>query len=80
MYKLNDNINNFFVQTGIAEFYNNNLTILSSEIINLKDLKKEKIDQLIIESEKILNDQKINDDVKYLTIHKINTLKSLNLN
>tara|TARA_B100001123_G_C14581689_1_gene738465 strand:- start:87 stop:488 length:402 start_codon:yes stop_codon:yes gene_type:complete len=80
VFKLNDNINNFFVQTGIAEFYNNNLTILSSEIINLKDLKKEKIDQLIIESEKILNDQKINDDVKYLTIHKINTLKSLNLN
>ena len=78
--KSSENINSFFVQDGIIEFYNNNLTILSSKIINIKNLNKEKIDQLITEIEKILNDEKLNDDDRYLANHKIETLRSLNLN
>ena len=75
-----ENVNSFFVQDGIIEFYNNNLTILSSKIINIKNLNKEKIDQLITETEKILNDDKLNDDNRYLANHKIDILRSLNLN
>ena len=75
-----ENVNSFFVQDGIIEFYNNNLTILSSKIINIKNLNKEKIDQLITETEKILNDEKLNDDNRYLANHKIDALRSLNLN
>ena len=78
--KSSENVNSFFVQDGIIEFYNNNLTILSSKIINIKNLNKEKIDQLITETEKILNDDKLNDDNKYLANHKIDVLRSLNLN
>lgn len=78
--KSSANINSFFVQDGIIEFYNNNLTILSSKIINIKNLNKEKIDLLITETEKILNDDKLNDDNKYLANHKIDILRSLNLN
>jgi len=78
--KSSANINSFFVQDGIIEFYNNNLTILSNKIINIKNLNKEKIDLLITETEKILNDDKLNDDNKYLANHKIDILRSLNLN
>ena len=78
--KSSENIHSFFVQDGIIEFYNNNLTILSSKIINIKNLNKEKIDQLITETEKILNDEKLNDDNRYLANHKIDALRSLNLN
>ena len=78
--KSSENVNSFFAQDGIIEFYNNNLTILSSKIINIKNLNKEKIDQLITETEKILNDEKLNDDNKYLANHKIDVLRSLNLN
>ena len=78
--KLSKNVNSFFVQNGIIEFCNNNLTILSTKIINIKDLNKEKIDQLITETEKILNDEKLNDDNRYLANHKIDVLRSLNLN
>ena len=78
--KSSENINSFFVQDGIIEFYNNNLTILSTKIINIKNLNKEKIDQLITETEKILNDEKLNDDDRYLASHKIDVLRSLNLN
>ena len=78
--KSSANINSFFVQDGIIEFYNNNLTILSSKIINIKNLNKEKIDHLITETEKILNDEKLNDNNRYLANHKIEVLRSLNLN
>ena len=78
--KSSENVNSFFVQDGIIEFYNNNLTILSSKIINIKNLNKEKIDQLITETEKILDDEKLNDNNRYLANHKINALRSLNLN
>jgi len=78
--KSSENVNSFFVQDGIIEFYNNNLTILSSKIINIKNLNKEKIDQLITETEKILDDKKLNDDNRYLANHKINALRTLNLN
>ena len=78
--KSSENANSFFVQDGIIEFYNNNLTILSSKIVDIKNLNKEKIDQLITETEKILNDEKLNDDNKYLANHKIDVLRSLNLN
>ena len=78
--KSSENVNIFFVQDGIIEFYNNNLTILSTKIINIKNLNKEKIDHLITETEKILNDEKLNDNNRYLANHKINVLRSLNLN
>ena len=78
--KSSENVNSFFVQDGIIEFYNNNLTILSTEIINIKNLNKEKIDQLITETEKILNDEKLNDDNRYLANHKIEILRFLSIN
>ena len=78
--KSSENVNSFFVQDGIIEFYNNNLTILSSKITNIKNLNKEKIDQLITETEKILNDEKLNDNDRYLANHKIDALRSLDLN
>ena len=78
--KSSEDVNSFFLQDGIIEFYKNNLTILSSKIINTKNLNKEKIDQLITETEKILKDEKLNDDKRYLANHKINALRSLNIN
>ena len=78
--KSSENVNSFFLQDGIIEFFNNNLTILSSKVIDIKNLNMEKIDQLITETEKILKDEKLNDDNRYLANHKINALRSLNLN
>ena len=78
--KSSENVNSFFLQDGIIEFFNNNLTVLSSKVIDIKNLNREKIDQLITETEKILKDEKLNDDNRYLANHKINALRSLNLN
>ena len=70
----------FFIEDGIAEFSENCLILLSSKIINLKDLNKEKIDEIIKKTETSLKKNKLNDDEKYLVNHKIDTLRSINLN
>ena len=80
IFKSSENVNSFFAQDGIIEFYNNNLTVLSSKIVNIKNLNKEKIELLIKKTEKILNDEKLDDNSRYLANHKIDTLRLLSLN
>ena len=68
----------FYVDDGIIEFKDNNLSILTSSIINLKDLDKNKIDELLKEAEKVNSKSEINDQIKYLADQKIEVLKSIN--
>jgi len=77
IFKSNEKINSFFVEDGIIEFNNNILTVLSSKITDLKNLKKENINQLIAETEKLLGEKELNDNDRYLANHKMNTLKLL---
>mgnify|MGYP001250624997 FL=1 len=71
---------NYYVEDGIVEFKDNNLSILTSSIFSLSDLDKSKIDQLLQEAEKDSNQEKIDDQKRYLIDQKINVLKSLSLN
>ena len=68
----------FYVDDGIIEFKDNNLSILTSSIINLKDLDKNKIDELLKEAEEVNLKPEINDQIKYLADQKIEVLKSIN--
>ena len=78
--KTSDTINSFFVEDGIIEFYDNSLTVLSSKILDIRDLNKEKINQLITKTKKILDNNKLNDDNRYLANHKIDALRLLSVN
>ena len=69
---------NYYVEDGIVEFKNNNLSILTSSIFNLSDLDKSKIQDLLKLAEKDLNKSEINDQTKYLIDQKIEVLKNLN--
>ena len=40
------NEENYYVEDGIVEFKNNNLSILTSSIYNIKDLDKSKIEEI----------------------------------
>ena len=44
--KIDENYENFFVEDGIVEFYNNNLSVLSSKAINTKNLSKDYLENL----------------------------------
>ena len=69
----------FFVEDGIIEFKNNNLSILTSSIFNLKDVDKNKIQDLIkITEEEVTNNIEISDQSKYLADQKIEVLRSIN--
>ena len=69
---------NFYVEDGIVEFKNNNLSILTSSILKLADLDKSKQQDLLKLAEEEANKQDINDQSRYLIDQKIDVLKSLN--
>ena len=68
----------FYVEDGIVEFKNNNLSILTSSIFNLKDTKKDKLQDLLKLAEEEANKIEMNDQLKYLVDQKIEVLSSLN--
>ena len=69
---------NYYVEDGIVEFKNNNLSILTSSIFNLKDLDKSKQQDLLKLAEEEAGEPDISDQSKYLVDQKIEVLRSLN--
>ena len=69
----------YFLDEGTVEFLNNNLTILSSTIIEISALSKEKLSDMIEESKKQLNDENLNDKTRYIISHKIDCLSRISL-
>jgi len=69
---------NFYIEDGILEFKNNNLSILTSSISNVKDMDNVKVEEIIKKAEIELNNSEITDQNKYLVDQKIDVLKSLN--
>ena len=70
---------NYYVEDGIVEFKNNNLSILTSTIFNLADMDKSKQQDLLKQAEEEANKTDINDQSKYLADQKVEVLKTLNL-
>ena len=68
----------YFVEDGIIEFKNNNLSVLTSSILNLKDIEKNKLVGLLKLAEEEANKTDLSDELKYLADQKVETLKSLN--
>ena len=69
---------NYYVEDGIVEFKNNNLSILTSSIFNLTDLDKSKQQDLLKLAEEEASNPEINDQSKYLVDQKIEVFRSLN--
>ena len=72
--------NKYFVEDGIVEFKDNNLSILTSSIYNMSDLDRNKIDQIVKEAEIESSKDNIDDQKRYLIDQKIEVLKNLSLN
>jgi F-type H+-transporting ATPase subunit epsilon len=69
---------NYYVEDGIVEFKNNNLSVLTSSIFNIKDMDKDKISELLKQAEVQSANSEITDQDKYLVDQKIDVLKTLN--
>ncbi len=77
--KKNNNFEEFFVQDGTIDFFNNTLILLSASVINLKKLSKEFLDNLTKEAEKELANENITDQDRYILNHKIDTIKEIRI-
>ena len=69
---------NYYVEDGIVEFKNNNLSILTSTIFNFSDMDKSKQQDLLKQAEESANKTDISDQSKYLADQKVEVLKTLN--
>jgi len=69
---------NYYVEDGIVEFKNNNLSILTSSIFNIKNIDKDKISEMLTQAEEHSKNNEITDQNKYLLDQKIDVLKTLN--
>ena len=70
----------YYVEDGIIEFKNNCLSILTSNIFDIKKIDKNKVRDILAKAEKDAENKDISDQEKYLVDHKIEVLKSLTLN
>ena len=68
----------YYVEDGIIEFKNNNLSILTSSIFNIKDIEKNKVKEMLRKAEEETNKDNVSDQVKFLIDQKIEVLKSIN--
>ena len=68
----------FYVEDGIIEFKDNNLSVLTSLIYNLKDLEKNKLEELVKKAHEEANKTDISDQMKYLADQKVEVLRSIN--
>ena len=70
----------YYVEDGIIEFKNNCLSILTSNIFDIKKIDKNKVRDILAKAEKDVENKDISDQEKNLVDHKIEVLKSLTLN
>ena len=70
----------YYVDDGIVEFKNNCLSILTSNIFDIKKMDKNVVRDALAKAEQDNQKKDISDQNKYLTDQKIEVLKNLTLN
>ncbi len=68
----------FYVDDGIIEFKDNQLSVLTSSIFNLKNVDKNVLEKNLKEAEKQLKEEELSDQNRFLISQKVDVLKSIN--
>ena len=71
-------IKELYVEDGIIEFSENSLSILTSRIIDIKEIKKDDLSSMINEANEALKDENLDDQKRFLANQKIDVLNRLN--
>ena len=75
---LKNSTENFFIEEGTVEFSNNNLLILTTSAINLKNFTSEQIIEKIKEKKENISKSNNNDKLNYILSHKLQVLEEIN--
>ena len=70
--------NSFYVDDGIVEFKDNNLSILTSNIFDISNTDKVKIQEMIKEAESDIASENLDDQRRFIISQKVEVLSSLN--
>ena len=71
-------VKELYVEDGIIEFSENSLSILTSRIIDIKEIKKDDLSSMINEANEALKDENLDDQKRFIANQKINVLNRLN--
>ena len=71
-------VKELYVEDGIIEFSENSLSILTSRIIDIKEIKKDDLSSMINEANEALKDENLDDQKRFLATQKIDVLNRLN--
>ena len=71
-------VKELYVEDGIIEFSENSLSILTSRIIDIKEIKKDYLSSMINEANEALKDENLDDQKRFLANQKIDVLNRLN--
>ena len=76
---LADKERKYFVEEGTVEFFENNLSILSSTISELSKLTKEHVSKMIDQCKDQHNKENLDDKKRYIVSHKLDCLTRISL-
>ena len=71
-------VKELYVEDGIIEFSENSLSILTSRIIDIKEIKKDDLNSMINEANEALKDENLDDQKRFIANQKIDVLNRLN--
>jgi len=77
--KSNEIYQDFFVQDGTVEFFNNSLAVLSSSVVDIKNISKKFVDDLNKDIQENLLKENVTDHDRYILNHKIDALKEIDV-
>ena len=75
--KKDEKFEEFFVQDGTVEYFDDSLVVLSTSAISVKDLSKELVDDLKKDTKDKLTDKNITDHDRYVLNYKLDVLKEI---
>ena len=75
--KNGENFEEFFIQEGTVEYFNDSLVVLSASVINVKNTSKEFLDKLNKDTQDKLADKNITDHERYVLNRKLEALKEI---
>jgi len=75
--KKDEKFEEFFVQDGTVEYFDDSLIVLLTSAISVKDLSKEFVDDLKKDTQDKLTDKNITDHDRYVLNYKLDVLKEI---
>ena len=77
--KKDEKFEEFFVQDGTVEYFDDSLVVLSTSAISVKDLSKDLVDDLKKDTQDKLTEKNITDHDRYVLNYKLEALKEIRI-